>query len=34
MASLSMNPLIFLVDIAVVGFVAAAVVLGMRALRR
>jgi|GEM_PF-1024865 len=34
MAILSMNPLIFLVDIAVVGFVAAAVVLGMRALRR
>ena len=34
MAIVSMNPLIFLVDIAVVGFVAAAVVLGMRALRR
>jgi len=34
MAILSMNPLIFLVDIAVVGFVAAAVVLGMRALKR
>jgi len=34
MAILSMNPLIFLVDIAVVGFVAAAVVVGMRALSR
>ena len=34
MAIVSMNPLILLVDVTVVGFVAAGVVLGMRALRR